>query len=244
MKQMFCVAILSVFCYNCVKAQYISTNKANRFADFTATVGNSEGSASLSYVDNWRLGKNKKIEIGFGARLTSYLGIKKDFITAPARLARSTSVPFLVVFAAQEEQNFDTLVVQRPLTFSANATINLGYNFNSRLYGGFNIDLIGVTLGRTTSAVFKSNGSTTTEPAAKPSPFNLLLTGDNDLGSLNSEFFLKYKLSSRVAVKAVYQFLFVEYKTTTLSQTAPDGTSVNRFRNKSNQFGIGLSYAL
>ncbi len=244
MKHLFFVAILSLVCVNGINAQYNPKSKANRFADFTATVGNQEGAAALSYVYNWRLGKNKKLEIGIGARLTSYLGTKKDFITAPARLARSTSVPFLVVFAAQEEQNFDTLVVQRPLTFSANATVNLGYNFNSRLYGGFNIDLVGFTVGRTTSGVFKSNGTTTTEPAAKPSAFNLLLTGDNDLGSLNSEFFLKYKISSRVALKAVYQFLFVEYKTTTLSQTAPDGTSVNRFRNKSNQFGLGVSYAL
>ena len=107
---------------------------------------------------------------------------------------------------------------------------------------GFNIDVIGFTVGRTTSAVLTSNGVTKAEIAAKPAPFNLLLTGDNDLGSLNSEFFLKYKLNTHWSIKADYQFLFVEYKTTTITQMAPDGTKVDRFRNKVNLIGIGISY--
>jgi len=70
----------------------------------------------------------------------------------------------------------------------------------------------------------------------------VLLTGDNDYGSLNSEFFLKYKLSQRWGVRAIYQFYFAEYKTKTIKQTAPDGTLVDRFRNKANTYGAGLSY--
>jgi len=69
-----------------------------------------------------------------------------------------------------------------------------------------------------------------------------LLTGDNDYGSLNSEFFLKYKLSGRWDLRAVYQFFFAEYKTQTIKQIAPDGTEVDRFRNKANLFGLGVSY--
>jgi len=37
---------------------------------------------------------------------------------------------------------------------------------------------------------------------------------------------------------------FAEYKTTYLYQVAPDGTRVDRFRNKVNAFGIGVSYDL
>ena len=168
----------------------------------------------------------------------------KDFTTAPARLARSTTIPFVIVFAGQVTQNWDTLTVQRPLTNSLNITANFGYNFNTRLYGGFNIDLIGFTAGRTTSAILTSDGYTTTEPAAKPTTFNVLLTGDNDRGSLNSEFFLKYKAAKRWSLKAVYQFLFVEYKTTNTHQVAPDGTIVTRFRNKANNYGVGIAYQL
>lgn len=218
------------------------TSPKLQLADLAVTVGESQGSAAASYVHNWVIGKNKKWELGYGVRLTSYFGTKKDFITAPARLARSTTFPFAIVFADQLEKNFDTLSVQRPFTNSLNFTANFGYKLNNRLTAGFNIDLVGFTFGRTSAAVLTSNGVTQTEAAAKPSHFNLLLTGDNDLGSLNSEFFLRYQLNQRWYLRAVYQFLFVEYKTGSVKQTAPDGTLVDRFRNKANNFGLGVSY--
>lgn len=216
----------------------------NQFADLTGTVGKDQGSVAGSYVHNWRLGQKRKFELGIGGRITGYFGTKKDYLTAPAKLARTTTFPFIIVFAGQKEKNFDTLTVQRPLTTSVNFTANLGYHLSPHWYAGFNIDVIGFTFGKNTNAVFTSNGITVTEPLAKPSPFNLLLTGDNDLGSLNSEFFLKYNINHRWAVRGVYQFLFSEYKTTTVQQTAPDGTVNNRFRNKANNFGLGVSYSI
>ena len=134
--------------------------------------------------------------------------------------------------------------MQRPQTNSVNVTANLGYHLSSRWYAGFNIDVIGFTFGKKTNAVLTSNGVTVTEPVAKPAAFNVLLTGDNDHGSLNSEFFLKYDLNQRWSVRGVYQFLFAEYKTTTVKQTAPDGTINDRFRNKANNFGVGVSYKI
>ena len=112
----------------------------------------------------------------------------------------------------QKTENWDTLTVQRPLINSLNVTVNAGYNFSSRFSGGFNIDLIGFSFGRKSAAILTTNGITRTEPAAKPTAFNVLLTGDFDYGSLNSEFFLKYKLNERWALRGVYQFLFTEYK--------------------------------
>jgi hypothetical protein len=218
------------------------TTTRQQLADLAFTAGESQGSAAASYIHNWVIGKNKKWELGYGVRFTSYFGTKKDFITAPARLARSTTFPFAIVFAQQLEKNFDTLSVQRPFTNSLNFSANVGYRLSKKLTGGFNIDLIGFTFGRTSAAVLTSNGVTQTEAAAKPSHFNLLLTGDNDLGSLNSEFFLRYQLNQRWYLRAVYQFLFVEYKTASVKQTAPDGTEVYRFRNKANNFGLGVSY--
>ncbi|MFP5041466.1 hypothetical protein [Parasediminibacterium sp. JCM 36343] len=225
--------------------QKAAVQAKNQFVDIAATVGNSQGSAAASYVYNWKLGKYQKWEIGLGARATTNFGTKLDFTTAgPAKLTRGTSTPFAVVVAPQKTENWDTLTVQRPLTTSFNVTLNFGYHFNKRLSGGTNIDLVGFTAGRSSSAIFTSNGNTQIEPIAKPSSFNLLLTGDNDLGSLNSEFFLKYQLNSHWSIRAIYQFLFTEYKTTTLHQTAPDGTAIYRFRNKANNFGIGISYLL
>lgn len=212
----------------------------NRFVDFTATVGASQQTLAASYVHSWRIGKKRKFEFGLGLRYTAYFGVKKDFWTAPADVARGSSVPFIVVISSQETQNWDTLTVQRPLTNSLNLSANFGYHINTKLYAGFNIDLIGFTVGRTSSAIFTSDGTTRTEPEAKPVPFNLLLTGDLDLGSLNSEFFLSYNLNDHWSVKGVYQFMFVEYKTTNVKQTVPK--DVDRFRNKANNGGIGVAY--
>ena len=235
--------IILLFLYANMNAQ-TGPAKINRFADFTATAGKSQGSLAASFVNNWKFGKKKRLEAGLGLRWTSYFGSKTDFITAPAKLARTTTTPFIIFFAGQREENFDTLTVQRPFTHSVNITINLGYNFTERFNAGFNIDLVGFTFGRKSSAILTSNGNTMIEPSAKPTSFNVLLTGDNDYGSLNSEFFLKYKLNKKWGIKAVYQFLFIEYKTNTVNQIAADGTIVNRFRNKANNFGAGVSYNL
>lgn len=222
-------------------AQNKKTQK-NQFVDLTGTIGASQGTVAASYVHNWKLGKKKKWEAGLGFRGTTYFGSKTEFTTAPARLARTNTTPFLIFFAGQRTDYQDTLTVQRPLTFSGNVSINLGYNFTSKWNAGFNIDLIGFTLGRKSSAILTTNGTTKIEPSAKPAAFNLLLTGDHDLGSLNSEFFVKYRITPQWAVKAVYQFVFVEYKTENINQIAPDGTVNNRFRNKANTFGLGVSY--
>lgn len=246
MKLKVLYSILLIILATYASAQHsVSLPKRNSFADLSVTGSSNQGTAAVSYVYNFRIGKNSKIEAGFGLRNTTYSGRKKDFITAgPARLTRTSTTPFLIFFAGQRAENFDTLVVQRPFTNSLNATVNLGYHFTNNFYAGFNIDLIGFTAGSKTSGIFKSNGKTTTEPIAKPSAFNLLLTGDHDYGTLNSEFFLKYKVADRWSVKALYQFIFIEYKTTTLEQTASDGTIITRFRNKANNFGVGVSYDL
>ena len=146
------------------------------------------------------------------------------------------------IFCRTKKESQDTLTVQRPLINSINLALNIGYNLNRCWNVGFNIDVIGFTIGRKSPAILTSAGFTRTEPAAKPASFNLLLTGDHDLGSLNSEFFVKYRLNDSWGIKAVYQFVFVEYVTQTIKQTAPDGTMVDRFRNKANTFGIGISY--
>lgn len=234
------IAILSAPVFS----QVNKADKKDRFVDLAATIGSSRGAVAASYVYNWKLGKKKKWEAGIGARLTSSFGTKQEFTTAPARLTRTTTIPFLIVFAGQKTENWDTLTVQRPWVNSLNATANFAYNFNSKWQAGFNIDLIGFAFGRTSAAVLSSNGITRTEPLAKVSNFNVLLTGDLDYGNLNSEFFLKYKLNDRWGVRAVYQFLFNEYKTTTIKQTAPDGTEVDRFRSKANNFGVAVSYQL
>lgn len=237
--------LISIFVGRMSFAQFNETGHTDQFVDLAATVGKSQGTGAISYVYNWQLGKKHKAEAGLGMRLTSALGKNPNHITAgPARLTRSFTAPFLIFFAGQKTENWDTLKLYHPFVNALNVTINLGYRLTPRLSTGFNIDLIGVSFGRKSSASFLSNGQTKTEPQSRPTAFNLLLTGDHDRGSLNSEFFLKYRLNDRWAVRAIYQFLFTEYKTSSLRQTTSDGTTIDRFRNKANNFGIAVSSTL
>ncbi|MFT3908147.1 MAG: hypothetical protein QM737_01875 [Ferruginibacter sp.] len=240
MKQKLLIVAMLCFAIS-AQAQKKATH-VNQFVDLTGTVGNSQGTVAAAYVRNWKFGKHERLEAGLGLRWSTYFGTQTAFTTAPAKLARTNTTPFLIFFAGQRTDYHDTLTVQRPLTNSLNVTINLGYNFSKKWNAGFNIDLIGFTFGRTTSSILQSYGATKTESTTKPATFNVLLTGDHDYGSLNSEFFLKYKLNERWGIKAVYQFIFIEYKTENIKQTAPDGTMVDRFRNKANNFGLGASY--
>lgn len=234
--------IIIVFLILITNQLFAQTKTTSQLIDLAATAGISRGAVALSYAYNWQLGKKQKWSVGLGTRFTSTFGTKQDFITAPAKLSRTSTIPFITVLSGQQEKNWDTLTVQRPLVNSLNLTANFGYQFNSRWNAGFNIDLIGFAFGRKSPAILTSNGVTTTEPTAKPSSFNLLLTGDLDHGNLNSEFFVGYKLNGRWSVRAVYQFIFTEYKTTTTKQIAPDGTEVSRFRLKANNFGLAASY--
>jgi hypothetical protein len=225
-------------------AQENNPTRIHSYLDLTLAFGDQEGTAAFSYIRNWRLGKAGRLELGLGLRWTSYAGNKREFYTAPARLARSSTVPFVGVFSGHEYQNVDTLTVQRPLTNSLNLSINGGYRFGKKWRAGANIDLIGFTFGNTSSAILVSNRNSLSEPDAGPASFNLLLTGDLDYGALNSEFFVEYSITPRWHIKAVYQFFFTEYNTKAIHQTAPDGTIVYRFRNKANLFGAGVSYDL
>jgi hypothetical protein len=244
MKRIFSLIPLVLLFASAGSAQQKNNIKPIReFLDLTGTIGSDQGSASVSFVHNWGTGKKKKFELGIGGRITTYFGEKKDFITAgPASLTRSFTFPVLIVFAGQNEENLDTLQVQRPLITSINASFNLGYHFTPRFYGGVNIDVIGFSFGRKSPAILTRNGTTQTEPEAKPSTFNLLLTGDHDLGSLNSEFFMRYRFADKWSVKLLYQFIFAEYKTQNIVQVAPDGTEIDRFRNKANNLGVGIVY--
>lgn len=227
----------------CLQSMAQENNKISQFADLSAAFGQNQGTVALSYVYNWKLGKKRKLELGLGGRWTTYYGTKKDFVTAgPASLTRTSTVPFLIVFAGIQEENLDTLTVQRPLIHAVNLSFNLGYHFLPRWYAGLNIDVIGASFGRESNAVLTSYGTTQTEPAAKPTSFNLLLTGDHDRGSLNSEFFIRYRAGKQWSAKLLYQFFFAEYTTQNLVQIAPDGTEVDRFRNKANLIGLGFVY--
>ncbi|WP_276370492.1 hypothetical protein [Chryseolinea sp. H1M3-3] len=211
-----------------------------KFIDANFAVGDAEGSMALSFNVDKGLGKKKKIVVGVGGRLTSYLGKNQYYETAPARLTSGSTGP-QVIFKENIAANIDTFLIKTAQVNSLNVLITLGYNFSEKLMVRFNIDAIGLSFGKNTKGNY-INGSRGAIEAASPTTWNALLVSDNDRGSLNSEFFGRYLFNKKWAVKAGIQFHFTEYTTDTQVQQFPEAN--DRFRNKSLMFTAGLSYKL
>jgi hypothetical protein len=196
--------------------------------DVTGAMGRTQGSVSIDYFHSWRFGKSKKIEVGVGGRLTSYFGSAQYFSSAPASLAA-------------DESKSDSILLQSPQVNALNLAINLGYRISAKWSAGFNIDAVGFSLGTQQEGSY-INGNQGQATAAKPTSFNALLIGNNDRGTLNSEFYLRYFVREEWAIKLAYQYLFIEYTTDTQVQQRPEVN--DRFRNKASLLSVGITKQL
>jgi hypothetical protein len=196
-----------------------------------------QGTLSTALVHDWHLGRKKQFVVGIGARATAYLGRNQYYVTAPADLTSGGTGP-AVILKENITANMDTFLISNPFVIAVNAEISLGYHFTERFSMGFNIDAIGFSIGAEKNGNY-INGTQGGFSAAKPTPFNLLLVSDNDLGSLNSQLYAKQKVNDRWSVRAGLQFLFTEYTTNTEVQQQPEPN--DRFRRKSLMFMIGTS---
>ncbi len=209
-----------------VSAQQKKTEAKDQYTDLSLGFGSSEFSLSTGYFYNWNIGKKHRFYIGTGARFTLYQGKHRNFTSAPADLAA-------------EPGKTDTLHASSTNIYALNALINLGYHISPKVQIGFNIDVLGFSFGPENTYSFQSNG-TAVNTKANPTAFNLLLVGHNDKGSLNSEFYFRYKVNQKIGLKIAYQYLFTELTTATKVQTVP--LQNDRFRNTSGLFNLGISY--
>jgi len=208
--------------------------------DGTFSFAKYQGALSVHYSHLWKIGKSKKLAIGVGGRITSYLGANQYYITAPAKITSGSSGPF-VIFKENIDENIDSLLIKSPQVTMINVSINIEYQIAARFTAGFNIDAIGFSFGADQSVNY-INGFTGKNTSAKPTYFNALLISDNDHGSLNSELFVKYKFSSKWSVRTGAQFLFTEYTSETEVQQYPEPN--DRFRRKSLLFSLGVNYKI
>ena len=189
-------------------------------------IGDKNYAPLLAAQHDWRLGKRKRIVVGTGLRFITFFGSSVTFTSAPADLASNT-------------QNGDSIFAPAPFIYSVNTMINLGFQVNPHLMVGFNIDLFGASFGPNGSPDFVSNGITTSVKV-NPTSLNILLVGDNDQGSLNSQFYGRYQFTDHFCTQLAFQFLFSRLTSETKIQTVPK--SNDRFRAKSQQIYLGLNY--
>ncbi|MCU0422454.1 MAG: hypothetical protein MUC81_06545 [Bacteroidia bacterium] len=241
MKKIFLLIIsLTIIFQSFAQSNYFTTNS---FYDLSLSSSGSQHIGALSWHHLHKLGKKKKFSIGYGLRFTSAFGGKTDFITADAKLT-SGKTGLGVLFSDNILANFDTLSFGSYQINAINASIYLNYAITSKLEIEFNIDAIGFTFGAERTADYNSSKrlsspNTLTQQRAKPTAFNLLLTSDNDIGSLNSEILIKYWFKPNWGLKAGGSYLFTEYTTNNKLFLNND-----RFRNKFFVPMIGLVYTV
>ncbi len=226
MKKYFLSAILALLISGVTTAQKNVIPKSHQYADLSFGFGSKQGSIVAGYFYNKNLGKKHRLFIGTGLRFNTFYGTNVNYTSAPSTLAG-------------DKLKEDTLFATKSNVYSLNLLINLGYNITPKLQAGFNIDLLGFSFGPEGSSMFKSNGIPTVVNA-KPTGFNALLIGNNDRGSVNSEFYARYKISNKFGAKLAYQYFFTELTTNVKAQTAPELN--NRFRNKARLVNVGFTY--
>lgn len=244
MKKILIAAILVFFSAGMATAQQKKARAVDNFVDVTAGIGSSQGTGSVSYVYNGKVGKRKRWELGLGARFTSYFGSSLYFRTAPAKLTSGKTGP-TVLFSEDIDENIDSVLFPKAQVNTFNLSLNFGYNFSKRFSAGLTIDAVGFSFGKKQNGTYYANNFATGVPVtARPTGFNLLLISDNDKGSLNSELFARYRWNDSWGVKLGFQFFFAEYTTDSKVQTTAGGDRNDRFRKKMAGAGIGITYNL
>lgn len=242
MKRISIPILIIVLFTNTGVAQKKTPRPVNQFADLSVGIGSSQGSVAIAYIYNWKLGKRKKWEAGFGARFTSYFASNQYFKTALAKLTSGKTGP-AVLFADDIIPNIDSVLFPKAQVNALNLSLNFAYHFTPKFSLGLNIDAIGFSFGKRQNGLYYANNFATAIPVtATPTGFNLLLISDNDKGSLNSEIFAKYTLNDTWGIKLAFEFLFAEYTTNAEVQTTPGGDKNDRFRKKMAGVGIGVTY--
>lgn len=217
----------------------------NHLADFMLGIGGGQTNVSASYQVAWKFGDNQKLLMGVGLRANAFFATDKYFVTAPAKIAKGEAGPG-ALFKESIPANMDSVQFSSAQAFSINFLIHIGYAFSEKFKAGFNIDVIGVSFGATQSGTY-INGNAPGGPAATPvsgapTGFNLLLVGENDLGSLNSQFFVTYSVNKNWALKAGVQHVFMEFTTTTKVQQLPEPN--DRFRIAATVACAGVVYTI
>ncbi|MFO0332287.1 MAG: hypothetical protein ACK514_13165, partial [Bacteroidota bacterium] len=96
----------------------------------------------------------------------------------------------------------------------------------------------GFYLGSTQRGV-KNNYLQTKKTTETPTVYKVLFVYVHDRGTLNSEFYARYKLSEKWLLKIGLQHVFTEYSTNAQVQQVPQPN--DRFRRIVNMFSLGVT---
>jgi hypothetical protein len=190
------------------------------FGSFSRTYG-----ASLSANRLYHILESRRLVLGYGARFNYYRANRDAYAAAPQR--------------AQVNGTGDSIFVDGSTFYSLNFALQIRYRIFPRFDIGASTDIAGFTFGpRVTAEYTGINDPGLSAPLlARPTPYNLFLTGNRDRGMLNGELFLVYHMRRNIDIRGGYAQFTTEYTT-----DVPLGNNNDRFRNRSGMVFIGISY--
>ncbi|MDZ7934755.1 MAG: hypothetical protein U5M51_07300 [Emticicia sp.] len=183
---------LILFCIICLFSSKIIAQRAKVSQVFSLGGAFSSGQfiPTISFGEQVYFGNNYKFSIGSGVRMTvfsakgnTFTGLKSPYL--------STTI--------------------RPLTrenmLIINAPIIAEYH-GKKIVAGFNIDLIGLTFGKSKDSLAINNFTgSTNNLSVKPTPFNFAL---GSAGSTNNEIYIGFKIREEITIKTGVGFLFTK----------------------------------
>ena len=215
----------------------------NNYFDVAFSAANNKFSEAVSWSHLHLIGNKNHLKIGYGLHFTNYNARNENYTTAPAKLT-SSKQNLGTIFSPNIVENIDTLSIPSTHTNFLNLSIHLQYSIK-KIDINFNIDAAGFSFGNKPTGMYKINSSSTSsgnlyahDQKISATVYNVLLTSDNDIGSLNSELTIRYWINDKLAIRAGYCFLFSEYTTDHKLRLEN-----NRFRYKSRMVLIGITYS-
>jgi hypothetical protein len=190
-------------------AAYLSNSQV----DLAISGGKRNFSSALAWTRFHPVALRGKFQVGYGIRFTGFVAGNKYYTTAPAKYT-STVQNLGTIFSPTINENIDTITTATAQTNSVNIMLALQYAIAPKFELGFNIDIAGVTFGKSRQFdIISSTFDAGQEPVqhGAPTRYNFLLTSDNDIGSLNSELYFRYWLTPCIGLRTGLTFLFSEY---------------------------------
>jgi|GEM_PF-4184980 len=154
--------------------------KENHYLDISMAGGENIFITSVQWDKLFGIAWKKRVKIGFGVRVNMANTWAKDFRT-----------PF---YNRPDQNTFDTLRMDQQTTFFVNLTFLAEISLFKWMDAGLCEDIVGVSFGE------RGEGSLYGESvpfggirqSTHPALFNAFLFGQNDRGSLNSQFYLRF----------------------------------------------------
>lgn len=218
--------------------------RINRTADISAATNGDFNTIALSVNRLHGLGRaRRRFRVGYGLRFTAAYGRNTNYRTAPADLAKGPGgYSALGLFKPTLVQNLDTLRLPQTRAYALNADLHLEYAISHRVEIGFNIDIIGFTVGPDQVGTFIANSpvrsplSGTVQPAHLTT-VNVLYGDQSDRGSLNTEGYVRYRINPRIGLRTGLSLIVNEYTTTRQLTFNND-----RFRSGNTRVLLAVSY--